>query len=114
MLNKWPVTSVDSIPSKQAIRVLLQQLHERRVEAAQRYGGLTLPKLELLDHVFSRFAPASFADLGCAYRVDGGYSLYAVDHWQPNRASLVDTHPTPRMVEQAAMRRGVEVPAACS
>jgi hypothetical protein len=97
------------MPDHETSRVLLRQLVQRRTEVAQRYGGLTLPKIELLDNAFSRFAPSSFADLGCAYRVDGGYSLYAADHWQPKRALLVDTHPTARMVEEAAMRQGLEV-----
>jgi hypothetical protein len=74
------------------------------VEAAQRYGPLKPPKLDLLDFAFRRLRASSFADLGCAYRVDGGYSFYVLDYCDAERAVLVDTHPTERMLAEAASR----------
>jgi hypothetical protein len=66
-------------------------------------------KLELIDFAFSRFNPSSFADLGGAWMVDGGYTFYALDKYPVERAVLVDTHPTDPLISQAHRRRGLRL-----
>lgn len=78
-------------------------------DAQQRYGPLFMPKLDVLDFAFRRFGVSSFADLGAAYRVDGGYSFYVLDSCAVTRAVLVDAQPTERMLAEAAARKGAEV-----
>ena len=87
----------------------IQGLRRKIVEAAQRYGPLKPAKLDALDFAFRRLGVSSFADLGCAYRVNGGYSFYSLDYYSVARAVLVDTHPTKEMLAEAAARKGVEV-----
>lgn len=87
----------------------MAELRGEALRAAQRYGPLTQAKIDLLDFAFSRFGVSSLADLGAAYRVDGGYTFYAVDCWGAKRAVLVDTHPTERTLAEAALRDEVEV-----
>jgi hypothetical protein len=80
-----------------------------RLEDAERYGPLTLPKLDTLNFAFHRLRASSLADLGAAYRVDGGYSFYALDSCGAARAVLVDAYPTKRMLTEAASRERAEV-----
>jgi hypothetical protein len=87
----------------------ITRLRNEIFKDAQRYGPLTPPKLEVLDFAFRRLGASSFADLGSAYRVDGGYSFYAIDVCGATRAVLVDTHPTDRLLAGAAERNQVEV-----
>lgn len=98
---------IEPTPLENARRIT--QLRAEALKDAQRYGPLTQPKLDLLDFAFRRLQASSFADLGCAYRVHGGYSFYAVDCCGAKRAWLVDTHPTDRMLEEVAAREGMKV-----
>jgi hypothetical protein len=86
-----------------------RRLRGKKLEDAQRYGPLILPKLDVLDFAFGCLGASSFADLGAAYRVDGGYSFYALDSCGATRAVIVDTHPTERLIAEAAARTGVEL-----
>lgn len=94
--------------TKEAARTI-QQLRMKILESAQRYGPLKLPKLEAIDFAFTHLRASSFADLGPAFRVNGGYSFYAIDHCGAERAVLIDTHPTEQMLAEAATRKEVEV-----
>ena len=87
----------------------IRQLRVKRLTEAQRYGPLVQRKLDALDFAFNRFGVVAFADLGAAYRVDGGYSFYALDTSPATRAIIVDTHPTERLFTDAAVREGVEI-----
>lgn len=51
-------------------------------------------KLDLIDFAFGRLGCESFADLGGVWGVDGGYTFYALDKFNPRNAILVDTHPS--------------------
>lgn len=58
-------------------------------------------ELGLINHFF-RLCPAkTFAELGCAWRVDGGYSSYILDHYDVSQAFQVELAPTEKMVEKA-------------
>jgi hypothetical protein len=81
----------------------------KKLEDAQQYGPLTLPKLEALDFAFGSLRASSLADFGAAYRVDGGYSFYAIDSCGATRVVLVDAHPTQRTLAEAAKRNEAEV-----
>jgi hypothetical protein len=78
-------------------------------DAQHCYGPLVMPKLDLLDFAFRRLRGSSFADLGAAFRVDGGYSFYALDAYGAARAIIVDTHPTERLIAEATARKEVEI-----
>jgi len=88
---------------------IIARLRAETLKDAQQYGPLNQPKLDLLDFAFRRLRASSFADLGATYRVDGGYSFYAMDAWGAARAVLVDIHPSERMLAEAAARNGVEI-----
>jgi hypothetical protein len=99
-------------PGKSAIEEdvrAIRQLRMKMLKEAQSYGPLVQPKLDALDFAFSRFGACSFADLGAAFRVDGGYSFYALDAFGATRAVIVDTHPTQKLIAEAAARRGVQI-----
>ncbi|MGI8890864.1 MAG: hypothetical protein ACR2G0_08810 [Chthoniobacterales bacterium] len=85
------------------------QLRAEALNAAQSYGPLTQPKLDVLDYAFSQFKVSSFADLGAAYRVDGGYTLYSFDVCGAKKGVLVDTHPTAKTLIEVGARPGAEV-----
>ncbi|MGI8890858.1 MAG: hypothetical protein ACR2G0_08780 [Chthoniobacterales bacterium] len=87
----------------------IRQLRVKKLTEAQRYGPLVQRKLDALDFAFNRFEVLAFADLGAAYRVDGGYSFYALDTSPATKAIIVDTHPTERLLTDAAVRDGVEI-----
>lgn len=52
---------------------------------------------------------ASFADLGGVWGVDGGYTFYALNRHNINRAVLVDTHPTASVLKRASKYSQLEV-----
>ena len=60
----------------------------------ERLPTLAKDKLDLIDFAFSRFNLHSFADLGGVWRVEGGYTFYALDKYDVSVAALVDTDPT--------------------
>ncbi len=71
--------------------------------------ALAPDKRELIDFAFSRFNPSSFADLGGAWMVDGGYTFYALDKYAIDAAAVVDTHPTDPLKSRAQRRRGLRL-----
>lgn len=62
---------------------------------------LNKDKLELIDFAFTSQGVLSFADLGGVWRVDGGYTFYALEAFNPTKAVLVDTHPTEATLRQS-------------
>lgn len=63
----------------------------RHARARQQLSSKLLPqKLRLLDVAAERFDARTFADLGCAWGVDGGYGLYCLDELGANNVTLVD------------------------
>ncbi len=59
-------------------------------------------KTELIDFACRSFEVKSFADLGGVWRVDGGYTFYALQRYRIERAFLVDTDFADRVVERKA------------
>lgn len=66
-----------------------------------KYPDLNKDKLHLIDFAFKLQKAVSFADLGGVWRVDGGYTFYALDAFNPIKAILVDTHPTDAVLTQS-------------
>lgn len=65
-------------------------------------GDILQPiKCRLIDAVFSRLQPKSFADLGGVWAVDAGYTFYALNRYQVDRAVLVDTGMSDSVRERA-------------
>jgi hypothetical protein len=60
--------------------------------------SLNKDKLDLIDFAFTSQKALSFADLGGVWGVEGGYSFYALEKFNPAKAVLVDTHPTESML----------------
>ena len=59
-------------------------------------------KKGLIDFVCLGFNIKSFADLGGVWKVDGGYTFYALQKYQIERAFLVDTDFTNQVLRQAS------------
>ena len=59
-------------------------------------------KLDLIDHAFATYGIRSFAELGCAWGVDGGYGFYALERHPLARAVQVDNLITDTMTSRAA------------
>src|SRR5262245_35453457 len=59
-------------------------------------------KTELIDFACQQLGVKSFADLGGVWRVDGGYTFYALKNYVIERAFLVDTDLTDRVIENQA------------
>lgn len=72
-------------------------------------GGKVFPpyfnmdKKDLIDYAFRRCSapPATFADLGGIWGVDGIYSFYTLDRYDVTRAYLFDTDVSDRFAERA-------------
>lgn len=56
--------------------------------------SLNKDKIDLIDFAIQSLNIRSLADLGGVWRVDGGYTFYALDKYNLSNAVLVDTHPT--------------------
>jgi hypothetical protein len=53
-------------------------------------------KAQLIDYMFAQpRRPTTLADLGGCWNVDGAYTAYALEHYRPRGAVLVDTALTP-------------------
>jgi hypothetical protein len=61
---------------------------------------LDRPKTELIDFAFPKFDVESFADLGGVWRVEGGYTFYALERYHIERAFLVDTNFTDTVTQR--------------
>ncbi len=60
--------------------------------------ALMKEKTDLIDYICKKEGARSFADLGGVWRVHGGYTFYALKNRQIERAYLVDTNFTPRVM----------------
>jgi len=60
-------------------------------------------KKELIDYAFTnlQFTPRSLTDLGGVWKIDGAYTFYALDHYPLEKAFIVDTNFTPRVVKKS-------------
>jgi hypothetical protein len=58
-------------------------------------------KLDLIDHAFATYGLRSFAELGCAWGVDGGYGFYALERHPIDKAVQVDAVITDAMKARA-------------
>jgi hypothetical protein len=47
-------------------------------------------KVQAIDAAFGRAGVRSFVDLGGVWKVNGGYTFHALDHYEVERAALVD------------------------
>jgi hypothetical protein len=54
--------------------------------------NLVQDKIDIIDQAFSSFGVQSFADLGCVWGVEGGYTFHALDTHTVKDAVMVDTN----------------------
>lgn len=75
----------------------------RASEASTPGPRFVLDKGELIDYAFTRCSPppASFADLGGVWGVEGAYTFYALEAHRPRSALLVDDKLTTEVVDKA-------------
>lgn len=82
------------------------QTRARRQRAKEQFSGaLRDHKLALLEVAAGRFGARSFADLGCAWRVNGGYGLYCLDELDARNVVLVDAEPNNEVLLGAVGKR---------
>jgi hypothetical protein len=74
----------------------------RPIASKDPFAELVAEKKELIDFACQRFNIKSFADLGGVWHVDGGYTFYALERGQIEKAFLVDTDFTDKVVKQKA------------
>lgn len=72
-------------------------------------GRLKQAKLDLIDFAFENLGVRSFADLGGVWGVEGGYTFYALDKHQVDKAFLVDTHPTSLVLDKSQTYEQLDV-----
>jgi hypothetical protein len=70
---------------------------------------LNKEKLNLIQYAALNFDMKSFADLGGVWNVDAGYTFFALEECIIDRAYLVDTTYTPRVLEKAKNFRRLTV-----
>jgi hypothetical protein len=74
----------------------------RRFVVKDPFASLVPEKKDLIDFACERFQIRSFADLGGVWNVDGGYTFYALQRGQIEKAFLVDTDFTEKVGELQA------------
>jgi len=72
----------------------------RRLTPRDPFDSLVSDKKALIDFAFRKFNIKSFADLGGVWAVDGGYTFYALDRYPIEKAFLVDTDFTDKVIER--------------
>lgn len=72
-----------------------------RLSEPDPFAYLSGDKKDLIDFVFQRFRPRSFADLGGVWNVVGGYTFYALESFAIEKAFLVDTDFTNDVLQRA-------------
>jgi hypothetical protein len=65
------------------------------------YAELHGVKKRAIDAGFERAGVRSFADLGGVWAVEGGYTFYAAERHDVERAALVDAEPTEKVIDRA-------------
>jgi hypothetical protein len=88
-------------------RFILKNLQE----LCPQYKNARLEKLQLLNFVFAEMDPPcrSFADLGGNWNVDGCYTHFALDHYDIERAFLVDTDFSDSTIERSKSYKNLQV-----
>ncbi len=76
---------------------------------SSRQPALQQIKLDLIEWAVGEAGAESIADLGGIWAVDGGYTFYALEHFELQRACLVDDHITPRTAERARRHPQLEL-----
>ena len=66
-------------------------------------------KLRALERAFDWTQGRTFADLGGVWAVEAGYTFHVLDTYTPERAVLVDTGPTPGVIERAKRYPALEI-----
>jgi hypothetical protein len=80
-----------------------------RLSEPDPFAYLIGDKKALIDFVFQRFRPKSFADLGGVWNVAGGYTFYALEKFTIEKAFLVDTDFTDDVLQRAKLYPALEV-----
>lgn len=85
------------------IKAIIAERNELRLKVSHsnqdfprnnKYLNLNKDKLALINFAFTSQKALSFADLGGVWGVDGGYTFYTLDTFNPTKGILVDAHPT--------------------
>jgi hypothetical protein len=84
------------------IRSLLSSFKKSSAAPASPFNHLNACKREMIDLAFNKYKARSFADLGAVWAVNGGYSFYALENYQPQSAFIVDWKITDEARENAA------------
>jgi hypothetical protein len=80
---------------------LKKVIHNIPAFLATHSGFVNPDKKKLIDYVFGRFTfPASFADLGGVWNVDGAYTFYTLSKYKTEYAFLVDTDFTETVIRK--------------
>lgn len=95
---------VSEIKEKEKLVSLEEEQRGKRIK--ERYGRLQVPKRRLLDLSLRKYGVRSLADLGCSFIVSGGYSFYALDLLETERAILVDFNLPSDLLEGVESRKG--------
>jgi hypothetical protein len=71
---------------------------KERLPVSFNYG-----KKELIDYAFNNLNLNlhSLADLGGVWKIDGAYTFYALDHYPLEKAFIIDTNLTPKVVKKS-------------
>jgi hypothetical protein len=88
------------IAERDELRIKISQLNQDSPQP-DKYPTLNSEKLELINFAFQSQNAHSFADLGGVWGVDGGYTFYTLDMFNPTKAVLVDTHPSDLVLQQS-------------
>lgn len=74
-------------------------------------GHFNFDKKELIDYTYrrSRLVPASFADLGGIWNVDGAYTFYTLRNYGAKFAFLVDTDFTDASLQKSRSQRSLKL-----
>src|SRR5271154_4149985 len=73
------------------------------------FGNLLSSKKQLIDFACEELGMRSFADLGGVWNVDAGYTFYALQRQQVDRAVIVDTDFTPKVLERQKKYPGLRI-----
>jgi hypothetical protein len=68
-------------------------------------------KFSLIDYTFKNLLtkPAAFADLGGVWKVNAAYTRYALDNYFPEKAYLIDTNFSPRILTKLNRYKNLEI-----
>jgi hypothetical protein len=73
------------------------------------FVNLLSSKKQLIDFACQELGMRSFVDLGGVWNVDGGYTFYALQRQEVDRAVIVDTDLTPTVLERGKKYPGLRI-----